>query len=238
MTIVSEAGEPEGAVTPDRIRLVQWTTGNISRAAVKGVLERPDLELVGVYAYSADKVGKDVGELCDLDGPLGVRATNDIDAILALKPDCVLYMPLHPDVDHLERLLRAGINNAQVRLADTYRLPFGGAGDGAGGAGFDVVLFHQVLHYLDDPGAAVAEAARVMAPGARLLAADFAPHALEFLRDEFAHRRLGFSDREVEGWFTAAGLQPRGAQTIAPNAGTGEKLTVKLWLAQKKKDAA
>jgi ubiquinone/menaquinone biosynthesis C-methylase UbiE/DNA-binding transcriptional ArsR family regulator len=133
-----------------------------------------------------------------------------------------------------DRLLRAGITNAQVRLADTYRLPF----DGSDGAGFDVVLFHQVLHYLDDPGAAVAQAARVMAPGARLLVADFAPHALEFLRDEFAHRRLGFSDREVEGWFTAAGLQPRGAQTIAPNAGTAEKLTVKLWLAQKKKKDA
>ena len=99
-------------MSTDRIRLVQWTTGNISRAAVKAVLERPDLELVGVFAYSADKVGKDVSELCDLDGPLGVQATNDIDAIIALKPDCVIYMPLHPDMDHLERLLRAGINVA------------------------------------------------------------------------------------------------------------------------------
>jgi hypothetical protein len=99
-------------VTTDRIRLVQWTTGNISRAAVKALLERPDLELVGVFAYSADKVGKDVGELCDLESTVGVRATNDIDAIIALKPDCVIYMPLHPDVDHLERLLRAGINVA------------------------------------------------------------------------------------------------------------------------------
>ena len=99
-------------MTNDRIRLVQWTTGNISRAAVKALLERPDLELVGVFAYSADKVGKDVGELCDLESAVGVRATNDIDAIIALKPDCVIYMPLHPDVDHLERLLRAGINVA------------------------------------------------------------------------------------------------------------------------------
>ncbi|MBN9589996.1 MAG: metalloregulator ArsR/SmtB family transcription factor [Alphaproteobacteria bacterium] len=135
-----------------------------------------------------------------------------------------------------DRLLRANINNAQVRLADTYRLPFEN-GDGPGGnvKGFDVVLFHQVLHYLDDPGSAVAEAARVMARGGRLLIADFAPHTLEFLRDEFAHRRLGFSDREVEGWFTAAGLAPAGIQTIAPHAEAGEKLTVKLWLAEKKK---
>jgi SAM-dependent methyltransferase len=96
-----------------------------------------------------------------------------------------------------------------------------------------VVLFHQVLHYLDDPGSAVAEAARVMAPGGRLLIADFAPHKEEFLRDEFAHRRLGFSDREVEGWFSAAGLADAGSETIAPQA-EGEKLTVKLWLATAK----
>jgi ubiquinone/menaquinone biosynthesis C-methylase UbiE/DNA-binding transcriptional ArsR family regulator len=132
-----------------------------------------------------------------------------------------------------DRLLRAGIQNAQVRLGDTYRLPFP---NGAAGVGFDVVLFHQVLHYLDDPGAAVAEAARVMVPGGRLLVADFAPHKEEFLRDEFAHRRLGFSDREVESWFSAAGLANAGSETIAPQ-GAGEKLTVKLWLATAKTKA-
>jgi ubiquinone/menaquinone biosynthesis C-methylase UbiE/DNA-binding transcriptional ArsR family regulator len=129
-----------------------------------------------------------------------------------------------------DRLLRAGLHNAQVRLADTYRLPFP---NGNAGQGFDVVLFHQVLHYLDDPGAAVAEAARVMAPGGRLLIADFAPHREEFLRDEYAHRRLGFSDKEVESWFAAAGLSNAGSETIAPRS-QSEKLTVKLWLATAK----
>jgi demethylmenaquinone methyltransferase/2-methoxy-6-polyprenyl-1,4-benzoquinol methylase/ArsR family transcriptional regulator len=137
-----------------------------------------------------------------------------------------------------DRLLRADIHNAQVRLGDIYRLPFP---NGTVGAGFDVVLFHQVLHYLDDPGTAVAEAARVMAPGGRLLIADFAPHREEFLREEFAHRRLGFSDREVESWFAGAGLANAGSETIAPTA-EGEKLTVKLWLAtakaKSKKEAA
>ncbi len=128
-----------------------------------------------------------------------------------------------------DRLLQAGLNNAQVRLADTFRLPFA---DGGGG-GFDVVLFHQVLHYLDDPGRAVAEAARVMAGGGRLLIADFASHKEEFLRDEFAHRRLGFSDREVEGWFAGAGLGAACVEIIAPDPAAGEKLTVKLWLARK-----
>src|ERR1700759_3610935 len=132
-----------------------------------------------------------------------------------------------------DRLLRANIHNAQVRLGDTYRLPFL---NGSAGNGFDVVLFHQVLHYLDDPGAAVAEAARVMAPGGRLLVADFASHDEEFLRTEYAHRRLGFSDREVEGWFAAAGLASNGNETIAPRS-QSEKLTVKLWLATAKAKA-
>lgn len=93
-----------------RIRVVQWTTGNVARQAVKAVVERSDLELVGLYAFSKDKVGKDVAELAELDQPTGVTATDDIDALIALKPDAVLYMPLHPDVEHLTALLRAGIN--------------------------------------------------------------------------------------------------------------------------------
>lgn len=99
-------------MTGTPLRLVQWTTGNISRAAVKAILERPELELVGVYAFSPEKVGKDVGELCELGETVGVTATDDIDAIIALRSDCVVYMPLHPDVDHLERLLRGGVNVA------------------------------------------------------------------------------------------------------------------------------
>ena len=128
-----------------------------------------------------------------------------------------------------DRLMRSNLAHCQVRQGDTYRLPYP---SGGALAGFDAVLFHQVLHYLDDPGAAVAEAARVMRPGGRLLIADFAPHDLEFLRQDFAHRRLGFSDREVQGWFAAAGLKPSAAEAIAPNSGAKEKLTVKIWLAQ------
>lgn len=93
-----------------RLRVAQWTTGNVARQAVRAVVERPDLELVAAFAFSKDKVGRDVGELAGLGRPIGVTATDDIDAVIALKPDCVLYMPLHPDVGHLTRLLRAGIN--------------------------------------------------------------------------------------------------------------------------------
>jgi ubiquinone/menaquinone biosynthesis C-methylase UbiE len=134
-----------------------------------------------------------------------------------------------------DRLAREKLPEVQVRLGDIYRLPFANGG-GDRDTGFDAVLFHQVLHYLDDPGAAVAEAARVMRPGGRLAIADFAPHGLEFLRDDYAHRRLGFSDREVKSWFDAAGLKAGDSDTIAPSdhKGSGpsaEKLTVKLWLA-------
>ena len=134
-----------------------------------------------------------------------------------------------------DRLAREKLPQVQVRLGDIYRLPFA---TGGREAGFDAVLFHQVLHYLDDPGAAVAEAARVMRRGGRLAIADFAPHGLDFLREDYAHRRLGFSDREVKGWFEAAGLKAQDSDTIAPEKPSAEKLTVKLWLAAKAREAA
>jgi hypothetical protein len=94
----------------EALRVVQWTTGNIARQTVRAVLARDDLELVGVFAYSADKVGVDVGVLCNLGRAVGVTATDDIGALLALGPDCVIYTPLHLNTHHLTRLLGAGVN--------------------------------------------------------------------------------------------------------------------------------
>jgi hypothetical protein len=91
------------------IRVVQWTTGNVGRRSVRAVVGHPDLELVGCYAWSPDKVGRDVGELCEID-PIGVAATNDIDALLALAPDCVVYNPMWPSTDEVVRILDAGVN--------------------------------------------------------------------------------------------------------------------------------
>jgi hypothetical protein len=90
-------------------RVVQWTTGNVGKRSVRAITAKPDLELVGCYAWSPDKRGRDVGELCGID-PVGVAATDDVDALLATKPDCVVYNPMWPDTDELERLLRAGVN--------------------------------------------------------------------------------------------------------------------------------
>jgi len=91
------------------IRVVQWTTGNVGRQSVSAIVANPDLELVGCYAWSDDKVGRDVGDLCGIDA-LGVKATNDIDALLALEPDCVVYNPMWHATDELVRILEAGIN--------------------------------------------------------------------------------------------------------------------------------
>jgi hypothetical protein len=91
------------------IRVVQWTTGNVGRRSVIAIAANPGLELVGCYAWGADKVGRDVGELCGIE-PLGVTATDDVDALFALRPDCVVYNPKWPDVDEMVRILEAGIN--------------------------------------------------------------------------------------------------------------------------------
>lgn len=91
------------------IRVVQWTTGQVAQAAVRAVVAQPNFELVGCYVWSQEKAGKDVGALCGLP-PLGVMATGDVDAVVALKPDVALYMPMLPNTDEMVRLLEAGIN--------------------------------------------------------------------------------------------------------------------------------
>ncbi len=90
-------------------KIIQWTTGHVGREAVKGILRHPELELVGCYAWSESKVGKDVGELCGI-GATGIKATGDIDQLLAMEADCVCYMPTFPDIDDVERILLAGKN--------------------------------------------------------------------------------------------------------------------------------
>src|ERR1700690_1935441 len=90
-------------------RVVQWTTGNVGKSSVQAIVANTTLELVGCYAWSPEKVGRDVGELCGI-APLGLAATNDVDALLALKPDCVVYNPMWLDTDEAVPILSAGVN--------------------------------------------------------------------------------------------------------------------------------
>ncbi|KTT71086.1 ArsR/SmtB family transcription factor [Sphingomonas endophytica] len=120
------------------------------------------------------------------------------------------------------RLARARVgDHAELRQADLYALPLG---DG----GADMAILHHVLHFAQQPGAAIAEAARVLDGGGRLLIADFASHDREELRARDAHTRLGFADAQIAGWFAAAGLALERVETLE-----GGALTVKLWLGRK-----
>ena len=131
------------------------------------------------------------------------------------------------------KLERAGLTQVQVRQGDIYDLPLA---DHAA----DAVVMHQVLHFLSDPQGAVREAARVLAAGGRLLIVDFAPHSLEFLREQYAHERLGFAGQQIAQWVAECGLDLLDRRDLAPADGAEDaKLTVSLWLAGRAKaDAA
>ena len=117
---------------------------------------------------------------------------------------------------------RTSLRNCQVRHGDMYHLPLPDSG-------FDAATLHNVLRFADHPAAALAEAARVLRPGGRLVVVDFAPHRLEFLREQHAHRRLGFADAEIKEWFAAAGLDFEPPLRIE-----GDPLTVVIWPARRR----
>jgi ubiquinone/menaquinone biosynthesis C-methylase UbiE len=123
------------------------------------------------------------------------------------------------------RLDRAGLKQCSVRQGDIYDLKLPRDS-------FDVVIVHQVLHYLDNGARAIREAARVLRPQGRLLVVDFAPHDLEFLRDEHAHRRLGFPPEVVTQWLEQAGLDVIRFDSLPPEQNSAGKIAVSLWLAR------
>jgi ArsR family transcriptional regulator len=121
-------------------------------------------------------------------------------------------------------LERAGVSNARLRVGDALRLP-------VPRDSFDLVIVHQVLHFLDDPARAVAEAAKAVTASGRLLIIDLGPHEVEQLRSEHAHRRLGFSHEQVAQWIGAAGLTITAVRDLKPKARLKHALSVTLWSA-------
>ena len=135
----------------------------------------------------------------------------------------VIGIDRSPEMLRLARakLARAGLEHVDLRQGDFHALPLPGACA-------DTVIIHQVLHYAQQPETALAEAARLLAPGGRLLVVDFGPHEKEELRTRHAHTRLGFTDAQIAGWFTSAGLESTPPQPLE-----GGELTVKLCLRQR-----
>lgn len=119
---------------------------------------------------------------------------------------------------------KAGVEQVELRHGDIFatRLPAASA---------DLVIVHQVLHYLSDPSAAVAEASRLVSPGGRLVIIDFAPHDFEHMREAHQHRRLGFADSEINGWLLDGGLTPSAPIALPHDA---EGLTVTIWTAERR----
>lgn len=186
-----------------------WDTIRALHVAEKSV-ESAMLEALGDRSFdSLLDLGTGTGRLLELFAPLYARA-------IGLDASSDMLAVARANLD------RARISNAQVRLGDINHLPFVPNS-------FDVVTIHQVLHYLDEPERAIAEAARVLRPGGRLLIVDFAPHDLEFLRERHAHRRLGIARDPMRQWIEAPGLVLESARDLS--AGDGGKLTVTLWLA-------
>ena len=127
---------------------------------------------------------------------------------------------------------QAGLESVDLRRGDAYQPPL------APGSA-DLVVMHQVLHYLADPQRAITECVRLLAPGGVALICDFAKHGLEFLRDHHAHHRLGFSHEEIVGWARSAGAIVAGRRTLRPSRSVSGKggLTVEIWRVERGEDA-
>lgn len=123
------------------------------------------------------------------------------------------------------RIDQAGLRHVQLRQGDIYAPPIERDG-------YDLIIIHQVLHFLDDPARALKEAAHALSPGGRVVVVDFDAHEQEFLRADFAHRRLGFTIPEIEGYLADAGLVGVRSKRVPPAKGEAGKLTVALWLAE------
>lgn len=188
----------------DLIRRLHVSDEAVEAAVVAALADRPMRSLLDL--------GTGTGRMLELFGPqiergLGIDLSLDMLALAR------------------ERLDRAGLKQCSVRQGDIYDLKLPRES-------FDVVIVHQVLHYLDDGARALREAARVLRPQGRMLVIDFAPHDLEFLRDEHAHLRLGFPAEVVSQWLEQIGLDVMSYRTLPPDQGSDGKIAVSLWLAR------
>jgi SAM-dependent methyltransferase/DNA-binding transcriptional ArsR family regulator len=225
--LVADCGEHDPALTLDlqRLAAIKHQRADAAAAYFRGnaaqwhrirslYVDEREVEgaLIGIIDRTSPRDLLDIG-----------TGTGRMLEILAARVEQALGIDQSREMLSLARvnLEQAGLENARVRLGDMYQLPLADAS-------FDAVVIHQVLHYADRPAAVIAEAARVLRPAGLLVVVDFAPHELEFLRADHAHRRLGFADAEIGEWCRAAGLAP-----APPRELPGAPLTVMIWEAHR-----
>jgi len=194
----------ERAADWDRIRAMHAPEERVEAAILAMVGDAPVQAMLDL--------GAGTGRMLELIAPHAVRAVG---------------VDLSPAMLSLARarIAQSGLRNVQLRQGDIYAPP-------VERDAYDLVVVHQVLHFLDDPARALREAARTLRPGGRLLVVDFAAHTEEYLREDFAHRRLGFSGEEIAGFLAEAGLVDLRTRLVAPGPGESGKLTVAIWLAR------
>jgi ArsR family transcriptional regulator len=223
---VADAADPLLKGDSERLRQVQAARAEAAAAYFARTATRWD-DIRSLYVAEAEveaAILKQAGagpvdRLIDLGTGTGRMLT-----LLGTRARAAVGLDLSQQMLNIARahVAQAGLRDCQVRHGDIRAT---GLPNGVG----DLVVVHQVLHYLMDPAAAVAEAARLVAPGGKLLVVDFAPHDHEFLREAHQHRRLGFSDEEMERWLVEAGLDVYPSLALPPQSDKG--LTVKIWAA-------
>ncbi len=229
--IVQRMDPNDPLIASDRIRLEEVRNGRADRAARYFAVQASDWdqirslhvpeaqvenairEIVGKGPFqSVLDLGTGTGRMLEILAPVSVRAVG---------------VDFSPAMLNVARAVieRSGLRNVQLRQGDLYALP-------VEADAYNLVVLHQVLHYLDDPARALREAARALRPGGRLLVIDFAPHTHEFLREQHEHRRLGFAADEIAAMLRDAGLEVESHRNLEPASRDGDKLTVSIWVAR------
>lgn len=192
-----------------------------------------EVESALVTVAEAGRNGQPIGALLDIG-----TGTGRILQLFADRIDRGIGIDLNSTMLKVARsnLSEAGLQHCSVRQGNVYALD-------VPHQSIDLAVVHHVLHFLDDPAAAVAEAALTLRPGGQLIVVDFAPHRLETLRTDHAHRRLGFDDAEISDWCRQAGLTGLEVEHLVPGSPevdgrTDDLLTVSLWSARRPTDPA
>lgn len=225
-----DRGDPQLQADRERLRAVRDARAQAAQAHFSRIAG--DWDAMRSLHVSEDAVEAAIGEALR---PLRFHAVLDLGTgtgrmlqLLAGKAERAIGLDASHGMLAVARanLEQAGLNHVQLRQGDIHAPP-------VERNAFDLVVIHQVLHFLDDPARAIREAAAALAPGGRLLIVDFAAHDLEFLREKHAHRRLGFSAEQMRGWLEDVGLDLVSQRDLTPpSARATEQLTVSLYLAR------